>query len=62
MPKLEAMKKSNESLYEAYKTRLKALQDFAGYIKRMAYGYQKIEYFMLKILQRCGCLGNQETN
>ena len=26
-------------------------------IKRMAYGYQKIEYFMLKILQRCGCLG-----
>lgn len=31
-------------------------------IKRMAYGYQKIEYFMLKIHQRCGCLGNQESN
>jgi hypothetical protein len=23
----------------------------------MAYGYKKIEYFMLKIMQRCGYLG-----
>lgn len=27
-------------------------------IKRMAYGYRNIHYFMLKILQRCGVLGN----
>lgn len=26
-------------------------------IKKMAYGYKKIEYFMLKIMQRCGYLG-----
>lgn len=72
---------------EAWKTGLKALQNFADYvqrhsnlllnviktartsavsegintkisvIKRMAYGYCNIEYFMLKILQRCGILG-----
>lgn len=26
-------------------------------IKKMAYGYKKIEYFMLMIMQRCGYLG-----
>tara|TARA_B100001939_G_C16831626_1_gene568945 strand:- start:44 stop:1015 length:972 start_codon:yes stop_codon:yes gene_type:complete len=26
-------------------------------IKKMAYGYKNIQYFMLKILQRCGALG-----
>ena len=26
-------------------------------IKRMAYGYRNLQYFMLKILQRCGILG-----
>ncbi len=28
-----------------------------GVIKAMAYGYKKIEYFKLKIMQRCGYLG-----
>lgn len=27
-------------------------------IKTMAYGYRNIQYFMLKIMQRCGVLGN----
>lgn len=74
-------------IVEAFKSKLKALQDFAEYIKRntrillniirtgrssaiseginrkisviksMAYGYRNIQYFMLKILQRCGVLG-----
>ena len=26
-------------------------------IKAMAYGYKNIQYFMLKIMQRCGVLG-----
>lgn len=72
---------------EALKTKLKAFEDFALYIrknielllnvirtertssicegintkisviKRIAYGYRNIDYFMLKILQRCGILG-----
>jgi len=72
---------------EAFKSKLKALQEFAEYIKRntnvllnivrtqrssaiseginrkvtviksMAYGYKNIQYFMLKIMQRCGVLG-----
>jgi transposase len=74
-------------IVEAFKSNLKALQEFAEYIKRntkillniiltgrssaiseginrkiqviksMAYGYKNINYFMLKILQRCGVLG-----
>jgi transposase len=31
-------------------------------IKRIAYGYRNIHYFMLKILQRCGVLGNPTTH
>jgi transposase len=30
-------------------------------IKRMAYGYRNLQYFMLKILQRCGILGKRAT-
>lgn len=30
-------------------------------IKKMAYGYKSISYFMLKILQRCGSLGQSWT-
>jgi transposase len=75
-------------IVEAFKSKLKALQDFAEYIKRntkillniiltgrssaiseginrkiqviksMAYGYKNLNYFMLKILQRCGVLGS----
>lgn len=30
-------------------------------IKRMAYGYRNLQYFMLKILQRCGILGRRAT-
>ena len=30
-------------------------------IKRMAYGYRNLQYFMLKILQRCGILGYPRT-
>lgn len=74
-------------IVEAFKRKLKALQEFAEYIKRntqillniirtgrssaiseginrkisvikaMAYGYRNVQYFMLKILQRCGVLG-----
>lgn len=74
-------------IVEAFKIKLKGLQDFASYIqrntgqllniittqrssavseginskvsviKKMAYGYKNIQYFMLKILQRCGTLG-----
>jgi len=73
---------------EAFKSKLKGLQDFAEYIgrntdvllniirtqrssaiseginrkvsviKSMAYGYRNIQYFMLKIMQRCGVLGS----
>ena len=121
---IEALKKVNEPLYEAYllkehfyefflfkptevkkaeaflvqwiveafKVKLKGLQDFAEYIKRntgqllniiltgrssavseginskisvikkMAYGYKNIQYFMLKILQRAGTLGVNWTS
>lgn len=75
-------------IVEAFKSKLKALQEFAEYIKRntkvllniiltgrssaiseainrkiqviksMAYGYRNINYFMLKIMQRCGVLGS----
>ncbi len=75
-------------IVEAFKSKLKALQEFAEYIKRntkillnivltqrssaiseginrkiqviksMAYGYRNLNYFMLKILQRCGVLGS----
>jgi transposase len=75
-------------IVEAFKSKLKALQEFAEYIQRntkillnivltarssaiseainrkiqvikaMAYGYRNINYFMLKILQRCGVLGS----
>ena len=31
-------------------------------IKRMAYGYRNLQYFMLKILQRCGILGLPSKN
>jgi len=31
-------------------------------LKWQAFGYRDMDYFILKILQRCGCLGNQETN
>lgn len=71
----------------AFKSKLKALQEFAEYINRntkillniiltgrssaiseginrkiqvlksMAYGYKNLQYFMLKIMQRCGVLG-----
>lgn len=74
-------------IVEAFKSNLKAMTEFAEYIKRntgillniirtgrssaiseginrkisvikaMAYGYRNINYFMLKILQRCGVLG-----
>ena len=74
-------------IVEAFKSKLKAMTEFAEYIKRntqillniirtgrssaiseginrkisviksMAYGYRNIQYFMLKILQRCGVLG-----
>ena len=30
-------------------------------IKSMAYGYRNIQYFMLKIMQRCGVLGSLWT-
>lgn len=75
-------------IVEAFKSNLKALQNFAEYIKRntkillniiltgrssaiseginrkiqviksMAYGYRNLNYFMLKIMQRCGVLGS----
>ena len=75
-------------IVEAFKSKLKALQAFAEYIKRntkillniilterssaiseginrkiqviksMAYGYRNLNYFMLKIMQRCGVLGS----
>jgi transposase len=75
-------------IVDAFKSQLKALQDFAEYlnrnkqillniiltgrssaiseginrkiqvIKSMAYGYRNIQYFMLKIMQRCGVLGS----
>lgn len=75
-------------IVEAFKSKLKALQEFAQYIQRntqillniiltgkssaiseainrkiqviksMAYGYRNINYFMLKIMQRCGVLGS----
>lgn len=75
-------------IVEAFKSKLKALQEFAEYIKRntkillniiltgrssaiseginrkiqvvksMAYGYRNLNYFMLKIMQRCGVLGS----
>lgn len=75
-------------IVDAFKSKLKALQEFAEYIKRntkillniiltgrssaiseginrkiqviksMAYGYRNIQYFMLKIMQRCGVLGS----
>lgn len=78
-------------IVEAFKSKLKALQEFAEYIKRnhkvllniiltgrssaiseginrkiqviksMAYGYRNINYFMLKIMQRCGVLGSMWT-
>lgn len=74
-------------IVEAFKSKLKAMVEFAEYIKRntgillniirtgrssaiseginrkisvikaMAYGYRNINYFMLKIMQRCGVLG-----
>jgi transposase len=74
-------------IVDAFKSKLKAMTEFAEYIKRntgillniirtgrssaiseginrkisvikaMAYGYRNINYFMLKILQRCGVLG-----
>jgi transposase len=77
-----------EWIVEAFKSNLKALQDFAEYIQRntkillniiltcrssaiseginrkiqvlksMAYGYRNLNYFMLKIMQRCGVLGS----
>lgn len=77
-----------EWIVEAFKSKLKALQEFAEYIKRntkillniilterssaiseginrkvqviksMAYGYRNLNYFMLKIMQRCGVLGS----
>jgi len=31
-------------------------------LKAMAYGYKNVQYFMLKILQRCGILGQLYTN
>ncbi|MCB0391060.1 MAG: transposase, partial [Bdellovibrionales bacterium] len=31
-------------------------------IKKMAYGYKNIQYFMLKILQRAGTLGVNWTS
>ena len=120
LEKLEDLKKTNESLYEAYlhkesfmefftykpsetdqalkfliqwavdayKINLSSLKKFAEYIKNhtpkllhiimtgrssaiseginrkvtvlksMAYGYRSIQYFMLKIMQRCGVLGS----
>jgi len=75
-------------IIEAFKSKLKGLQNFAEYISRntkillniittqrssaiseginrkitviksMAYGYRNIQYFMLKIMQRCGVLGS----
>lgn len=78
-------------IVEAFKSKLKAMTDFAEYIKRntkillniirtgrssaiseginrkisviksMAYGYRNIQYFMLKIMQRCGVLGIRWT-
>jgi transposase len=75
-------------IVDAFKSKLKALQEFAEYIKRntkillniiltgrssavseginrkiqviksMAYGYKNLQYFMLKIMQRCGVLGS----
>jgi len=75
-------------IIEAFKSKLKGLQEFAEYISRnteillniiktqrssaiseginrkvsviksMAYGYKNIQYFMLKIMQRCGVLGS----
>lgn len=75
-------------IVDAFKSKLKALQEFAEYIKRntklllniiltgrssaiseginrkiqviksMAYGYRNLNYFMLKIMQRCGVLGS----
>jgi transposase len=75
-------------IVEAFKSKLKAMTEFAEYIKRntdillniirtgrssaiseginrkisviksMAYGYRNINYFMLKIMQRCGVLGS----
>lgn len=75
-------------IIEAFKSKLKGLQEFAQYISRntdillniirtqrssaiseginrkvtviksMAYGYRNIQYFMLKIMQRCGVLGS----
>lgn len=75
-------------IVNAFKSKLKALQEFAEYIKRntkillniiltgrssaiseginrkiqiiksMAYGYKNLQYFMLKIMQRCGVLGS----
>ncbi len=75
-------------IVEAFRSNLRALQEFAEYIKRntkillnivltgrssaiseginrkiqviksMAYGYRNIQYFMLKIMQRCGVLGS----
>jgi transposase len=74
-------------IIDAFKIGLKALTEFAGYIKNnthillnivrtqrnsaiseginrkisviksMAYGYRNLQYFMLKIMQRCGVLG-----
>jgi transposase len=84
----EAEKFLIDWIVEAFKSNLKALKDFAEYIKRntkillniiltqrssaiseginrkiqviksMAYGYRNLNYFMLKILQRCGVLGS----
>lgn len=75
-------------IVDAFKIGLKALAEFAGYlrnnthillnivrtqrnsaiseginrkisvIKQMAYGYRNLQYFMLKIMQRCGVLGS----
>lgn len=75
-------------IVEAFKSKLRALQEFAEYLKRntkillnivltqrssaiseginrkiqvlksMAYGYRNLQYFMLKIMQRCGVLGS----
>ncbi len=51
-----------ERILNSLKTKLSSaiaegINNKISVIKRMAYGYRNIQYFMLKILQRCGVLG-----